>query len=373
MGAVLLRSALLGSSLLGSALPGSTRPDATWREHLDEVADRASAAAGDVPASLALARDLGGDAPAPGSGRTRELWELLATVASADLTAARVLEPHLDAIAIREQAQLSPATDSTWGVFAAEGPGVAVTATEHEGGWRLDGTKPWCSLAADLDRALITAHTTAPDGSASRRLFEIDLRDSGVAVASGGWVARGLSHVRSEGVDLDAVPASPVGADGWYLTRAGFAWGGMGVAAVWYGGLVALARSLAAKLSAREPDQIGLMILGEVDLLVHSCRVVLADAAASVDSGGGVDSDGGVDAAGGHPELTAQRVRSIVSAAAERVSTLVAHAMGPAPLAMDEEHARRVADLALYIRQDHAERDLARLGTLVLESAEVPW
>ncbi len=346
---------------MGAVLLGSAAPDAPWREHLDEVAARASVAADDVPASLALARDLGGGAPSPGSGHTRELWELLATVASADLTTARVLEPHLDALAIREQAALMPATDSTWGVFAAEGPGVAVTATEHQGGWRLKGTKPWCSLAGDLDRALITAHTTAADGTASRRLFEIDLRSPGVTVASGGWVARGLSSVRSEGVELDGVPASPVGEDGWYLTRAGFAWGGMGVAAVWYGGVVALARTLHAKLSSRDPDQIGLMLLGEVDVLVHSCRVVLADAAASVDGGSG------------HPELLAQRVRSTVSAAAERVSTLVGHAMGPAPLALDEEHARRIADLALYIRQDHAERDLARLGSIVLEAGAAPW
>ena len=334
--------------------------DAAWHQHLDAVADRASGAAASVPAALAVARDLGQSAPMPGSGRTAQLWELLATVASADLTVARVLEPHLDALAIREQAELVAATDSTWGVFAAEGPGVAVTATEGANGWQLSGTKPWCSLAGELDRALITAHTVV-DGEPSRRLFEIDLRDPGVTVATGGWFARGLTDVRSESIDLDAVPASPVGDDGWYLTRAGFAWGGMGVAAVWHGATVALARTLATKLASREPDQIGLMLLGEVDVLLHASRAVLASAADDVDAGIG------------DPALLAQRVRSTVSSAAERVTAIVGHALGPAPLAMDEEHARRVADLALYVRQDHAERDLARLGGMVLDQGIPPW
>ena len=56
------------------------------------------------------------------------------------------------------------------------------------------------------------------------------------------------------------------------------------------------------------------------------------------------------------------RVRAIVADAAERAIRHAGHALGPAPLAFDEDHARRVADLELYLRQHHAERDLARLG-----------
>jgi hypothetical protein len=41
-------------------------------------------------------------------------------------------------------------------------------------------------------------------------------------------------------------------------------------------------------------------------------------------------------------------------------------ALGPGPLVLDAEHARRVADLAIYIRQSHAERDLAALGRLAV-------
>jgi hypothetical protein len=339
---------------VGAVLLGAT--DARWQSHLDDTALATTHAAGSIPDALRLARDVGGAAPHPGTGETRRLWELLATIASADLTVARVVEPHLDALTIRAQAGLNYDGQHTWGVFGAEAPGVAVVASENDGGWLLTGTKPWCSLAGSLDRALITARS-----GESRRLFEIDLHHEGVSIASGGWVARGLASVRSEQIDLAGVPATPVGDDGWYLTRDGFAWGGMGVAAIWFGGAVALGRTLMATMTGREPDQVGLMLLGEVDVVLHGCRSVLAAAA------------GDVDAGAGHPGVLAQRVRSTASAAAERVASLVGHALGPAPLALDEEHARRVADLQLYVRQDHAERDLARLGAKLLERGETPW
>ena len=39
---------------------------------------------------------------------------------------------------------------------------------------------------------------------------------------------------------------------------------------------------------------------------------------------------------------------------------------------IEPEHAQRVADLTLYVRQHHAERDQAALGRLVLD-AGAPW
>ena len=63
------------------------------------------------------------------------------------------------------------------------------------------------------------------------------------------------------------------------------------------------------------------------------------------------------------PELLALRTRAVVADAVEQVLRQAAHALGPAPLAFDAGHAARVADLELYVRQHHAERDLAALGT----------
>ena len=40
----------------------------------------------------------------------------------------------------------------------------------------------------------------------------------------------------------------------------------------------------------------------------------------------------------------------------------VGRALGAGPLGHDREHARRVSDLTVYLRQHHGERDLAALG-----------
>jgi hypothetical protein len=87
---------------------------------------------------------------------------------------------------------------------------------------------------------------------------------------------------------------------GWYLDRPGFAWGGMGVAACWYGGAAGLARRLLQGCLEREPDQLALAYLGRVDTALHGAGAVLA-----------------------------QRVRGIVHAAAELVPQAAAHNLGP--------------------------------------------
>jgi hypothetical protein len=45
----------------------------------------------------------------------------------------------------------------------------------------------------------------------------------------------------------------------------------------------------------------------------------------------------------------------------------VGRALGAGPLCRDEAHSRRVADLTVYIRQHHAERNLAELGAIVAD------
>ncbi len=165
-------------------------------------------------------------------------------------------------------------------------------------------------------------------------------------------------------IDLLDCPARPVGPDGWYLDRPGFGWGGIGVAACWFGGAVGIARTLREPaLGAREPDQIAQMHVGAVDVAMTSARSVLDHAAVAVDRGRARGADGA---------LLAARVRSVVARTAEEVISRVGHCLGPAPLARDERHARRVADLELYLRQHHAERDEAAVGRRVLELPEWP-
>ncbi len=326
---------------------------------LPDLARKAAEVSGSADAGLLLARDIAESAPFPGQGRTRTLWSILATIAAADLTAARSVEPHLDALAILGQAEITP-EPGTWGVFAAEGPGMALTATPGADGWELYGRKPWCSLAARLDYAVVTAHT----GNGRRRAFAVDLRQPAVTAVPGTWVSRGLADVDSGPVDFHRAAARPVGEDNWYLERPGFAWGGMGVAACWYGGAAAVARRLFSAAADREPDQIALALLGRTDARLQAARAVLDEAAVRVDAGEAKGRDGAV---------LAQRVRNIVADAAEDVLRLADHGMGPGPLALEEDHARRTADLRIYLRQHHAERDYAALGRSLLQGGGLPW
>lgn len=316
----------------------------------------------EVKAALQFAVKLGQQNLFIGAGHTAKLWDTLATIAAHDLGAARAIEPHLDGIAIFHEAQqpLPDGPAATWGVFAAEG-GPALLAHPTGDRWALTGTKPWCSLADHLDSALVTA--TLPDGA--RALFAVKLTAGNPIVQSDGWIARGLAEIPSVPLRFEMVAATPVGAPGWYLQRPGFAWGGVSVAACWFGGIVGLARTLYATAhSSPNPDAIMLMQLGTVDETLESARRALAEAAQLIDSGRAVGAAG---------KVLALRVRATVAEAAEETLTRVGHVLGPAPLVQNEQHAKRVADLSLYIRQHHAEKDLAALGGALVRGERAPW
>jgi hypothetical protein len=323
-------------------------PLPAWAEPLVEASQKVGE---DAAAALRLAEEFGVLLPQPGGGDTAARWAVLAAVSRASLTAGRVLEAHSDALAILGEAG-DPAPAGTWGVFAAEAAPHRLEARDRGGCVALHGVKPWCSLAEQLDAALITAHA-----GSDRQLFRVPLQHPSVTFEPAqGWVARGLRTVTSTAIRLDDTPAFPVGPPGWYLVRPGFAWGGMGVAACWHGGATGLQATLAAR-SAGRSGELSAMHVGLVDAALHASESVLARAAALIDDG---------KAQGPAGEELGLRVRAVVADAAERTLLQVGHALGPAPLAFDEEHARRVADLELYLRQHHAERDLARLGEATL-------
>lgn len=332
---------------------------------LEPMLERVREAVGDVPALLALAEGIGQVTPKPGEGNTAKLWELLASVTAVDVAAGRVLEPHLDAIAILAQSGTEAHVSGAWGVFAAEGPGLKVEAKRDEAGnYALNGSKPWCSLASHLDGAVITAHTE----DNGRAAFAVNLKDPGISCEIPRWTSRGLQEIPSGTVHFEHVPATPVGGEGWYFKRPGFAWGGMGVAACWLGGAVAVARDFRTSLAqaldnGREPDQIALASLGEVDRVITTVTGYLAQTAERIDAGELAGS--GSDSSSAWSE--ALRIRGTVAAAVERVQTVVTQNLGPGPLAFNEEYGKRMADLSLYIRQHHAMRDDAQLGGLTLK------
>lgn len=272
--------------------------------------------------------------PLPGGGETRERWAAFARLAEEDLSLARLSEGHFDALAILAELHgPEPRPGERWAVWAARPAGLTVDAG------RVRGVKPYCSGARVCTRALVTA---------GDRLFAVP---PGEPIA-GTWPATGMAASDSLDVRFDDVPGAEVGPPGGYTGRPGFHHGGVGVAAVWYGGARAVARPL---LGATGPH--ALAHLGAVEVALTSARDALERAAAAIDADP-LDRKGRAAA-------RALRVRSLVAEVAAEVLDRTGRALGAGPPSHDEAHGRRVADLTVYIRQHHAERDLAALGALV--------
>jgi alkylation response protein AidB-like acyl-CoA dehydrogenase len=292
------------------------------------------------------------DVPLPGRGDTATRFRLLAGLTRSDIAVGRMVEAHLDADAILHEI-LGAGTGSgeLWGVWAAEPPAPVLRAAQEAQQWSLSGTKVWCSGASGCTHALVTAL----DGD-QPRLFAVDLRQAAVTPRSGGWMNAGMARTDTEAVEFEKAVASPVGEAGAYLQRAGFWHGGVGVAACWFGGAVKVADCLYEKVDA-DCDDLGLMHLGAVDAMLADGWAQLMSAAAEIDKNASA-----LDSAG----RRAFRVRWSIEQLASGVLDRVARALGPGPLVRSPEHAQAVADLSIYIRQSHADRDLVELGKRVI-------
>jgi alkylation response protein AidB-like acyl-CoA dehydrogenase len=301
--------------------------------------------------------------PLPGSGQTLLRWRALAAVAARDLGLVKLFEGHTDALAILAELQGPSAlagfeAGSRWGVWAAEAPDARLAATRVSGegaALRLSGTKAWCSGAHVLSHALVTAWLDDQPVLAA-----VALDQSSVSISSTHWHAVGMRATQSGDVHFDNTPARLVGKPHAYIRRAGFWQGGAGIAACWYGAAAGIAQMLAGMIATRT-DAHRLAHLGEVDVALAGAAEVLRASAAQIDAGAGATEP--VTA-----QVIALRARLAVEAAANTVMHHAGRALGAAPLCRNERFARAMADLPVFLRQSHAERDLAALGEAVLAS-----
>jgi len=113
-----------------------------------------------------------------------------------------------------------------------------------------------------------------------------------------------------------------------------------------------------SKHCAQHEEPHALAHLGAVDGALQAAAQVLRASARSIDA---------------HPtdnaELLARRARAVVEHSAEQVILHVGHALGAGPYCKDRPFARLLADLPVFLRQSHAERDLAALGQKVASGA----
>ncbi|MFJ2683166.1 acyl-CoA dehydrogenase [Pseudomonas sp. NPDC087342] len=288
--------------------------------------------------------------PLPGSGETLERFQRLAEVGGHDLGLCKLYEGHTDALAIIQQLGGSPTPASTWGMWAAEPPQAKVRVSPSGHMVLLNGRKAWCSGAAVLSHALLTAW----DDQDRQQLVAVALDQPGVNVTADGWHAVGMGATGSVEVLFEGAEAQAIGNPGDYLQRPGFWQGGIGIAACWYGA----AQSIAVRLRrhcAQRPEPHALAHLGAVDSALHAAAQVLRVSALTIDATPLEDA-----------ELLARRARAVVEHSAELVIQHVGHALGAGPYCKDRQFARLIADLPVFLRQSHAERDLAALGEQVV-------
>lgn len=305
--------------------------------------------------------------PQPGGGRTLARWQGLAALAGRDLSLVKIYEAHADALAILAEigapdscaAGADSATPPIWAVWAARSPHDELRFTRapsanEETRVLLSGTKPWCSGAAFVTHALVTCL----DDEGRDWLAALPLDQPGVTVTARGWEAVGMAATRSVEIEVQSAHATLIGASGAYLHRAGFWQGGAGIAACWYGAAAALASHLRNAAQRRDDPHLHAH-LGAADTALVAARALLREAARTVDAQPHADA-----------MTLALRVRAAVESAVDAVLTACARGLGAGPYCRDAWFARMAADLPVFVRQSHAERDLAALAKQVADSGE---
>ncbi len=281
------------------------------------------------------------DLPSPGSGRTAERHQRIFAAGHEDLSLAKLAEAHWDAVAILREAGRQPEPGARYAVWASEIPGRELQMDDTS----ISGTKDFCSGAGLVNRALVTA------GAGGATLIEIDLQAAPkrLAVDGSGWAVNAFRATETSAIRFDRYPVAAVlGERNWYVERAGFWQGACGPAAAWAGGAAGLL-DLVMKSTRDDPHTAAHR--AAIHSNVWETRSLLNTAAAEFDG----DPQG-------NAMVTALTIRHLVEQACTDTLRRFARCMGPAPLAKHADIARRYAELDLFLRQSHAERDLEALG-----------
>jgi alkylation response protein AidB-like acyl-CoA dehydrogenase len=225
------------------------------------------------------------DLPMPAAGHTARRWAALAGWGGRDLSLARLAEGHVDALAILTEAGRPPVPGALYGVWASRSGGATVRLERRRTSFVLTGTMRFCSGARVLDRALVVADPADGSSSSERLLVDVDAGSPGVEPEPDSWCTAAMADADTLDVvfrEVAVVDADLVGPPGWYVARPGFALGGAGVAAVWWGGAAGVLDRVLGHLRP-VPDAHQLAHIGELHTALAASDALLGQTAAAVD------------------------------------------------------------------------------------------
>ena len=198
----------------------------------------------------------------------------------------------------------------------------------------------------------------ASEATGGTALVDVALDRSRVRVDQHSWAAQGMRASETFDVTFDDVPVTAddlIGTPGSYLERPGFWWGGGGVAAVWLGGAAGVLDELLDRSSSM--DEHRLAHVGALHTEVQAVDALLVRTAEAI------------DADPTHAHRTAVwTARAAAERACRSVLDRAPVAAGVTGLVDSATLGARLADLQVYVRQHHGERDLAALGAAVAEA-----
>ena len=228
--------------------------------------------------------------------------------------------------------------------------GTGLKAVEGEDGWRLSGQIRFASGIDLIDRVLIPGWVDEDH----HLLFDVAV--GGFEPNRDSWATHAMDASRSFTCTCDDTDAgTPVGGLDFYLSRPGFAIGGIGPAAVWLGGADRVAELVATGLSRFPVSPHQLRRLGVIEQAIWAADVALAHGVAALDRGESDDI----------PTLVSH-VRTAVVAACDVVLVEAPLIVGPGGLSTNAQLARSLSDLAMYVRQHHVDGSMQSYGEAAL-------
>lgn len=294
----------------------------------------------------------GASLPFPGEGDSLSRWQTFMAMGATDLSAAKIVESHFDALAIIHEAEMKPFS-GIYGVWASKFGGRHLRG-EFDAKtklWTITGQVAFASGASFIDYALIPVETK--DGEI---LFQIPSSTIQIEqVDASTWHTPGMMETDTAWVKIVAqLPEThAVGNPGFYLQRRGFWIGGSGVAAVWLGAAQKVFetwQTLSSKRGRADPFEQAARAECFVDL--KCCSAVFLQAAALID-------DPNTDVS--QLQREALMIRHLVDRTANRLLEQALRHLGPASMIAHADHSKRCLDLQIFTRQCHGERDLVGL------------